>query len=63
METAVQMNRPIAFGLMEAGMIIALGKELLQLWQSHSEKLNRQSGEYFERVFVNQHRLRRWEEL
>ncbi len=58
----VELKENVAFGLMEVGMLITLGKELWSLWDNQSAKTNKMSGEYFEREFVTQHRIKRWED-
>ncbi len=62
MADLVELNNSTAFGLMEVGMLIALGKELWSLWENQSAKANKMSGEYFEREFVTQHRIKKWED-
>lgn len=62
MDALIEFDHPQAMGLMEISMMIALGKELWQLWENQSAKANKQASEYFERVFITQHRLKKWED-
>lgn len=62
MADLVELKDNAAFGLMEVAMLMALGEKLWQLWENQSAKANKMSGEYFEREFVKQHQIKRWED-
>lgn len=51
-----------AIGLMEFGMLITLGKEVYGIYKQYKENTKKMSGEYFDKNFVKQHQLKRWEE-
>ncbi len=54
-------NSTGALGLMELGLVIALGKELWTLWSNKQAKMKGMSSKYFEDHFISQHRLKKWE--
>lgn len=51
-----------SIGLMEFGMLISLGKEVYGLFQQYRENTRKMSAEYFDKNFIKDHRLKRWEE-
>ena len=50
-----------AFGLMDVGLIIQLGNELIKMIREQQNKIEKMSATYFEDNFVHKLRLKKWD--
>lgn len=54
-------NDYATLGLMEVGMLIAIGKELWTLWKDKQNKTRELNKKYFEERFASKYRLKKWD--